>query len=151
MTKCLIPFSGGVRSLYLLIWALKQNWEPWLLYVPGLFEHNGSSMEQKSVKNVLKHFKDYEGNSFSKNFAIVPWIYAPRYGNHGFQSLLGLCLHMAANYKNTIVLWSESIDLDILAKWSTSGESIEVFQPSNSRVKWSSKNGSIGICQLSSS
>jgi hypothetical protein len=61
MVKYLVPFTGGANSVAALLWTLKQNVIPHMVYITNLFPQNGP-LEQESILKFLQHFRDYWGN-----------------------------------------------------------------------------------------
>ncbi len=60
--RVLVPFTGGVYSLYSLVWTLNQNVQPHVLYVTNLFPHNGTDAERHSVTTFVQGLRDYWHN-----------------------------------------------------------------------------------------
>lgn len=70
MVKYLVPFTGGANSLAALLWTLKQNVVPHVVYITNLFPHN-SSLEQESILAYLHNLRDYWGNPLRSRNAVT--------------------------------------------------------------------------------
>jgi hypothetical protein len=123
MARYLIPFTGGINSLYSLGWALSRNVQPHLLYVSNLFAHNGSDIEQQSVRCFAQNLRDWSGNylwsptvaggrHFEWNLVIftIPLheLAQLQTNFHRFAYLAGLSSKVARDRGCTSVVWDPS-------------------------------------------
>jgi len=63
--KILIPFSAGVNSLFMLLWALQRRKKIHLIYVENLHFWSGKR-ERENIEKLIDLFYDYWGESISR-------------------------------------------------------------------------------------
>jgi len=119
MKLCLVPFSGGVNSLYCLLWTRNLPVKPVLYYIRNLFAHNGSPEEVKSVQVYLKGLRNVEDNHFFSQPELTsvktPWALIEGTTSitftdksSGFAYLAEQCAQVAHDHKIDTIVWDHS-------------------------------------------
>ena len=129
--KVIIPFTGGLRSFHVLLWAAQRRKDITILYVKNLHPWSGDR-EWKSVQEICQHLLSYWGETINKKIVVEVLSETERYQSHfcimgeskritAAQSiLLQKCQeHLKSNHLDKILLPSDIFDYRVLEHYDT--------------------------------